>query len=74
MKHFWKTFLTRIYLLKNRFKWLRGIGRTGSIFYIGGAESLPQPLSPEEELRLLYHYGVQEVRRFLFERYLRLVV
>ena len=53
MKHFWKTFLTRIYLLKNRFKWLRGIGRTGSIFYIGGAESLPQPLSPEEELRLM---------------------
>lgn len=74
MKHFWKTFLTRIYLLKNRFKWLRGIGRTGSIFYIGGAESLPQPLSPEEELRLMEHYGDQEVSRILIERNLRLVV
>ncbi len=45
MKHMLKKLLTRLYLLKYRIKWLRGIGRAGGIF-IGGAESLPQPLSP----------------------------
>ena len=74
MKHMLKNLLTRLYLLKYRIKWLRGIGRAGGIFYIGGAESLPQPLSPEEELRLMEHYGDQEVSRIFIERNLRLVV
>ena len=74
MKHMLKKLLTRLYLLKYRIKWLRGIGRAGGIFYIGGAESLPQPLSPEEELRLMEHYGDLEVSRIFIERNLRLVV
>lgn len=74
MKHMLKKLLTRLYLLKYRIKWLRGIGRAGGIFYIGGAESLPQPLSPEEELRLMERYGDQEVSRIFIERNLRLVV
>ena len=74
MKHIVKNLLTQLYLLKYRIKWLRSIGRAGGIFYIGGAESLPQPLSPEEELRLMEHYGDQEVSRIFIERNLRLVV
>lgn len=74
MKKRFKRLLTWLYLLQYRIKWLRGIGRTGSIFYIGGAETLPQPLSPEEELQLMAHYGEQEVSRIFIERNLRLVV
>ncbi len=74
MKNMFKRLLTQLYLLKYRIKWLRGIGRTGSIFYIGGAETLPQPLSPEEELQLMARYGEQEVSRIFIERNLRLVV
>ncbi|MBE6934878.1 MAG: RNA polymerase sporulation sigma factor SigE [Ruminococcaceae bacterium] len=48
--------------------------RPGSIFYIGGAESLPQPLSPEEERSYLARYGEAEVLQIFIERNLRLVV
>ena len=47
---------------------------SGSIFYIGGAESLPQPLSPEEERQLLTRYGEEAVLKTFIERNLRLVV
>ena len=35
---------------------------------------MPQPLSPEEELRLMARYGEQDVERIFIERNLRLVV
>ncbi|MDD6273288.1 MAG: RNA polymerase sporulation sigma factor SigE [Clostridiaceae bacterium] len=74
MRSIFRMLFLRLCLLKNRLKWLRPLGRSGSIFYIGGAESLPQPLSQEEELRLMAHYGEQEVSRIFIERNLRLVV
>ncbi|MDP4109039.1 MAG: RNA polymerase sporulation sigma factor SigE [Bacillota bacterium] len=45
------------------------------IFYIGGADSLPPPLSNEEELYLLSRYeGQNGIKQVLIERNLRLVV
>jgi len=46
------------------------------IHYINGADSLPAPLSPEEEQRLLQDYDgtQQEIRQILIEHNLRLVV
>ena len=45
------------------------------IFYIGGSEALPPPLSAEEEARLLAHIGSDDsVKSILIERNLRLVV
>lgn len=45
-----------------------------SIFYIGGSEALPPPLSKEEEQSLLDRYDEDGVRATLIERNLRLVV
>ena len=47
-----------------------------SLFYIGGHDILPPPLSREEEARLLEAYanGSQDARNILIERNLRLVV
>lgn len=42
--------------------------------YIGGAETLPQPLTPDEETDLLSRYNDADVKRTLIERNLRLVV
>ena len=46
------------------------------IFYIGGSDVLPPPLSPEEEKKMLEEFdkGSQEARAVLIERNLRLVV
>lgn len=45
------------------------------IFYIGGSETLPPPLSKEEEAELLSRFDVDEsVKQTLIERNLRLVV
>ena len=74
MKKLFHSLFTRLLLLRYRWKWLRGFGNIGGIFYIGGAESLPQPLSQEEELRLMARYGEQDVERIFIERNLRLVV
>ncbi len=47
----------------------------GQVFYINGAEALPQPLSPEEERELLLHLEEDpEARAALIEHNLRLVV
>jgi len=48
----------------------------GEIFYIGGSETLPEPLSPEEEQELLVQLREKnyEVKKNLIERNLRLVV
>lgn len=47
-----------------------------SVFYIGGTDHLPSPLSPEEEARYLAEYTGEEseIRQILIERNLRLVV
>lgn len=63
----------------NRLKnWLiKKLGFKGrSVFYIGGTDVLPPPLSKEEEEQLLAAYGEgdMEARAVLIERNLRLVV
>ena len=49
---------------------------TGNVHYIGGADPLPQPLTPEEEKQLVcrLHKDDGTVRSILIERNLRLVV
>ncbi|MDR0287266.1 MAG: RNA polymerase sporulation sigma factor SigE [Clostridiales bacterium] len=72
-------------LLKLKMNWLvtsrrflnkLGIKTAGDIYYIGGSETLPPPLSQEEESYLLKHINDKdmEVRTILIERNLRLVV
>lgn len=50
--------------------------KSKAIFYIGGSDVLPPPLSREEEGKLLEEYagGSNEARNILIERNLRLVV
>lgn len=62
-------------------KWIKamrklGLGCTGSVFYIGGTETLPPPLSVEEENYLMKHFddSAMDVKSVLIERNLRLVV
>ena len=53
-----------------------GLVRPGAILYIGGSDTLPPPLSREEEAQLLARLdsGGEAVRQTLIERNLRLVV
>ena len=53
-----------------------GLCQLPSIYYIGGAQSLPPPLTPEEEKEYLAHYTGKEpeIRQALIEHNLRLVV
>ncbi|MCI8439962.1 MAG: RNA polymerase sporulation sigma factor SigE [Oscillospiraceae bacterium] len=53
-----------------------GLLRPGKILYIGGSDTLPPPLSREEEAQLLARLdsGGEAVRQTLIERNLRLVV
>lgn len=57
---------------------LEGLGlfRPGKIQYIGGSDTLPPPLSREEEAEVLVRLdaGEEESRQILIERNLRLVV
>ena len=60
-------------------KWMMlffGKLKQGGVYYIGGADPLPQPLEYEEELRLVARLPQDEgpVRSILIERNLRLVV
>ena len=50
--------------------------KTGGVYYIGGADPLPQPLQYEEEVQLVSRLGEDDgtVRSILIERNLRLVV
>lgn len=64
-----------------RLKWTglakkMGFCGSGSVFYIGGAETLPPPLSAEEENYLMRHFDdtSMDVRSLLIEHNLRLVV
>ncbi len=53
-----------------------GFGVEGEVHYIGGADTLPPPLTPEEETELLNRLSAepQAVQPVLIERNLRLVV
>ncbi|WP_334305780.1 RNA polymerase sporulation sigma factor SigE [Anaerosolibacter sp.] len=64
----------RIYFLK--IMKAIGISEPETIFYIGGSEALPPPLSPDEELFLVDRLSHDDgaVRTVLIERNLRLVV
>ncbi len=64
----------RIYILK--ILKVMGISEPETIFYIGGSEALPPPLSPDEELFLVDRLSHDDggVRTILIERNLRLVV
>ncbi|WP_077614497.1 RNA polymerase sporulation sigma factor SigE [Caenibacillus caldisaponilyticus] len=59
------------------YRWLQKFGRKPKeIYYIGGSEALPPPLSKEEEAELLKELakGNRDARATLIERNLRLVV
>lgn len=69
--------------LKRMFCWVKltlakwNVLLPGKVMYIGGAETLPPPLSREEEGELLYRLseeGCEEARAKLIEHNLRLVV
>jgi len=53
-----------------------GVGTTGRVMYIGGSDTLPPPLTKdeEEELILEMQHGKTGARNLLIERNLRLVV
>ena len=72
MKKWWIRIRIALYQLGIRF----GLIVPEPVFYIGGSETLPPPLSAEEETYLLAHFYTdhQSVRRVLIERNLRLVV
>ena len=56
-------------------RWLlRWLSRPGKVMYIGGSDTLPPPLSREEEAALLARLETQEARQTLIEHNLRLVV
>lgn len=61
----WRQFLLRI-----------GFSKPGNVMYIGGSDTLPPPLTAEEEAQLIASFpeGGEEVRQVLIERNLRLVV
>ncbi|WP_059104694.1 RNA polymerase sporulation sigma factor SigE [Shouchella shacheensis] len=69
-----------MFKLKARLIWYRILHKLGlkadEIYYIGGSEALPPPLSKEEEAELLEKLpsGDKAVRSVLIERNLRLVV
>ncbi len=66
------------WLKRKLIEWLARLGLRlpKAVHYIGGSDTLPQPLSREEEARLLERLvqGDQEARQTLIEHNLRLVV
>ena len=69
MLHKWREALRRLLVRL-------GLLRPGKIMYIGGSDTLPPPLSREEEAVLLSRLdqGEEQARSTLIERNLRLVV
>ena len=53
-----------------------GLSQPGKVMYIGGSDTLPVPLTREEEAELISHLqeGDKSVKNQLIERNLRLVV
>ncbi len=70
-----KLLLKRIKTKANRL-FFRLFGTDSPVFYIGGNDTLPTPLSPEEEAELLTRLSpaAEDVKKILIERNLRLVV
>jgi len=70
------TFITKIRLYIDVLKARWGFTTVESIFYIGGSETLPPPLSHDEERYLISRYAENDegVKAVLIERNLRLVV
>lgn len=66
----------RFFILRNRVRRFIGLGSNLPVFYVGGPDMLPPPLSSEEESYLLEHFDDKEmdVRSILIEHNLRLVV
>ena len=66
----------RMYVFLQRILAKLGLSLPASIMYIGGSETLPPPLSREEEAELIERLSEGEVgvRQILIERNLRLVV
>ncbi len=66
----------RVQLLLRRIRRKLGLGAQNPVYYIGGSETLPPPLSQEEEKYLIARFEDQEidVKSILIERNLRLVV
>jgi len=62
----WKTIFARLR------QWLHIF--VPPVYYIGGADTLPQPLTPQEEAELLKTCREEQTKNILIERNLRLVV
>ncbi len=74
MKKWLSSLRTQWLILLSRLSWR--LGKKGGIYYVGGSEALPPPLSSQEELSLLdlLSEGDKSVKETLIERNLRLVV
>ena len=55
-------------------QWIRRLVRPDSVYYIGGSDTLPQPLTRQEEAEILERLPGEAARQTLIERNLRLVV
>ncbi len=66
----------RLYIALHKFLARLGVSRPGKIMYICGSDTLPPPLTSDEESVLLRKFseGQQSARSVLIERNLRLVV
>jgi RNA polymerase sporulation-specific sigma factor len=73
IRHTWRL---RLYIRIHEILSRLGLRRAGKVFYIGGSDTLPPPLTREEEAYLISRFseGRENVRRVLIERNLRLVV
>ena len=71
-----KTKLRRLWWRFQAFLSVHGVLRPGKVMYIGGSDTLPAPLTREEEARLIgrMEEGDPQVRDQLIEHNLRLVV
>ena len=72
----WQIFKLRLRLRHYALLRRLGLSDTGKVMYINGSDTLPPPLTAEEERYLMQHLpeGGSEVRQVLIERNLRLVV
>ena len=61
-------------LIRSIYLWLTRLFRPDQVMYIGGSDTLPPPLSREEEADLMERLNDPGVRQTLIERNLRLVV
>ena len=63
-------------LFRRLLAWLHSLRRRDKIMYIGGSDTLPPPLTREEETEVIarLEQGDPQARQTLIERNLRLVV